>query len=73
MDSLLQRKDDSTNLIPTDVTEDTYVSISDIVSHHSSSVKVYMIRPGGILPACQPNSIKNQFCSIHVKDIIYEG
>ena len=32
-----------------------------------------MIKPGGKLPACQPKGIKNQFCSIHVKQVEYMG
>lgn len=74
MDSLLMRQDDDTNLISTkDSEQSTYVSLEDIVTYYSDEVKVYMIKPGGVLPACQPKAIKNQFCSIHVKKIMYEG
>ena len=32
-----------------------------------------MIRPGGPLPKCQPEGVKNQFCSIHIKKVMYKG
>lgn len=59
MDALLHRKDDSTNLVSTDMSGDTFISLEDIVHGYSDQVKVFMIRPGGVLPACQPKNIKN--------------
>ena len=50
-----------------------YLSIIDIIARANELVGVYMIKPGGPLPACQPKGLKNQFCSIHVKQVSYQG
>ena len=73
MHDLTGRKDDSPNLLTSDNPKGEYLSILDIISGRASEVGVYMIRPGGVLPACQPKGIKNQFCSIHVKQVEYMG
>ena len=36
-----------------------YLSIIDIISQATERVGVYMIKPGGKLPACQPKGLKN--------------
>ena len=52
MQDLTGRKDDSPNLLTSDNPKGEYLSILDIISGRASEVGVYMIRPGGVLPAC---------------------
>ena len=76
MENLTGRTDDQTNnLLTGENPEDTYVSLIDIITNlrDNDKVGVYMIKPGGELPACQPKGLKKQFCSIHVKQVMYEG
>ena len=71
MSDLTGRTDDSPNLLETQDPDVDFVSILDIINRPSENVGVYMIKPGGALPKCQPKHVKNQFCSIHVKDVMY--
>ena len=73
MDKLTGRKDDSPNLLTSKEPNGDYLSLVDIMNRRTREVGVYMIRPGGPLPSCQPVNVKNQFCSIHVKSIDYMG
>ena len=37
-----------------------FISILDIIQRPDDHVAVYMIRPGGVLPKCQPKGVKNR-------------
>ena len=74
MEKLTGRTDDQKNeLLTTANPEGNFISIKDIINcRERDLVGVYMIKPGGKLPACQPKGLKNQFCSIHVKKVSYQ-
>ena len=59
MHTLTSRNDSDTRVLTTENPVGQYLSIRDIVEKHQDHVGVYMIKPGGVLPKCQPKEMKH--------------